>query len=130
MNTRFFSIALTGINLALLLFIVTQNTGAAPTTEIAPVLRARALELVDGSGIVRAQLNVQDGETVFRLRDAKGDIRVKLGAGEDGSGLVLIDEATEPAIQLIARQTATKDGSKTTSITLKGKGNQQTVLTP
>jgi hypothetical protein len=128
MNAQRYTIALTIINLLLLVVIATQTTRAA-TTETLPVLRGRALELVDASGIVRAQFNVQNGEAIFRLRDAKGDIRVKLGASESGSGLVLIDEATEPAIQLIARQTA-KAGDKTTGITLQGKDGKQTVLTP
>jgi hypothetical protein len=128
MNAQRYTIALTIINLLLLVVIATQTTRAA-TTETLPVLRGSALELVDASGIVRAQFNVQDGEAILRLRDAKGDIRVKLGAGASGSGLVLIDEMTEPAIQLIARQAA-KTGDKTTSITLQGKDGKQTVLTP
>ena len=42
-------------------------------------------ELVDDSGQVRANLKVETGdEVVFRLRDAKGTVRFKLGASEDG----------------------------------------------
>jgi hypothetical protein len=38
---------------------------------------------------------------------------MKLGAGEGGSGLLLADEATEPAIHIIARQTGTSERSNT-----------------
>lgn len=36
-----------------------------------------------------------DGAVVFRLKDAQGNIRVKIGAGENGSGLVLLDGDTK-----------------------------------
>jgi hypothetical protein len=51
-------------------------------------LRTRAIEIVDDSGKVRAQLDVEKtGDVVFRLRDAKGTIHAKFGARESGSGL-------------------------------------------
>jgi hypothetical protein len=76
---------------------------AAPT-----VLRAQAIELVDGRGRVRAQLNVeQSGEVVFRLRDESGTIRVKLGASQNGSGLLLANEATEPGVHILANRNNT-----------------------
>jgi hypothetical protein len=88
-----------------------------------PILRARAIELVDDRGVVRAQLDVEpDGEVVLRLRDAGGAIRVKLGASVEGSGLVLLDEATEPGIHMLAKRGGT-------SVTLK-KGQQQHVIRP
>jgi hypothetical protein len=87
-------------------------------------VRARALELVDDRGRVRAQLNVEsDGETVFRLRDSKGEIRVKLGAGGDGSGLLLLDGSTEPGIHMLAK-------SSGTTVTLTNSGGQRRVITP
>jgi hypothetical protein len=70
------------------------------------------------------------GEVVFRLLDQHGTIRIKLGAGEDGSGLVLADEATEPAIHLVARRTGTSERPTTTSITLQGTDGQQRVIRP
>ena len=68
------------------------------------MLRARTIELVDGRGQVRAQIKVErpSREVVFRLRDQDGQVRVKLGAGRDGSGLLLLNEATEPGIQALA----------------------------
>jgi hypothetical protein len=78
------ALALTVINLALMLATLAQArpTGAQDT---APLLRARALELIDAHGTLRARLDVEsNGEVVFRLLDQKGTIRVKLGAAEDG----------------------------------------------
>jgi hypothetical protein len=57
-----------------------------------------------------------DGEVVFRLLDDRGTIRVKLGANEEGSGLLLANDATEPGIHLLAKasgssmKVANKDG--------------------
>jgi hypothetical protein len=49
----------------------------------AGILRTRAIELADARGQVRAQLDVEpDGEVVFRLRDARDTIGVKLGASD------------------------------------------------
>ncbi len=123
MKIQLLAIALTALNLVLLLFILTQ---ARPTTAqgVVPVLRAQAIELVDDQGQIRAQLSAEpNGETIFRLRDAKGTIRVKLGAAEDGSGLLLLDEATEPGVQMLVKPTGA-------TLTLTGKDGQQQVIRP
>jgi hypothetical protein len=105
-------IAMTVINLVLLLLTVTR-AGRTTTQAESPILRGRVIELVDDRGQVRSRLNVEpSGEVVLRLIDQNGTIRVKLGAGEDGSGLVLLDEATEPAIHMIARQVGTSERPK------------------
>ncbi|HEV8338784.1 MAG TPA: hypothetical protein VGR25_03895 [bacterium] len=123
-------IALTLINLVVLLFTVAQPGLTTPQTANLS-LRVRALEVVDERGQVRSRLNVeQSGEVVLRLLDKNGTIRVKLGAGVDGSGLVLSDEATEPAIHIIARRVGTSERPTTTSITLRGTGGQQRVIRP
>ena len=130
MKMQRLAITVTAINFLLLLLTIAL-TASSTAQNVTPILRGRALELVDESGQVRAQLNVEaSGEVVFRLRDKKGTIRVKLGAGEDGSGLVLLDEATEPAIHIIARRTGTSERPTTTSITLKGADGQQRVINP
>jgi hypothetical protein len=124
------ALAATGINLVLLVLISTQRERTTAQSA-APVLRGSALELVDERGQVRSRLNVEPGgEVVLRLLDQKGTIRVKLGAGEDGSGLVLLDEATEPAVHLIARRAGTAERPGTTSITLKGGSGQPKVIAP
>jgi hypothetical protein len=84
----------------------------------ADVLRARAIELVDGGGQVRAQFNVSKEEVIFRLRDAKGAIRVKLGADETGSGLLLLDNRTTPGVQALATRART-------SLTLRRGGSRR-----
>ena len=124
------AVALTVINLVVLLLTAAQPGSTTPQTANL-TLRMRALEVVDDHGQVRSRLNVeQNGEVVLRLLDKNGTIRVKLGAGEGGSGLVLADEATEPAIHIIARRTGTPDRPTTTSITLRGTGGQQRVIRP
>lgn len=110
MRTHRLVITVTAINLGLLLFLLPQvKLTAAPTA--ASVVRAQAIELVDERGQIRAQLNVEsNGEVVFRLRDAKGTIRVKLGASEDGSGLLLLNESTEPGVHILAKRSGTSLG--------------------
>ena len=52
------------------------------------VLRAQKIELVDARGVTRARFTTEEnGEVVLRLIAANGELRVKLGAGNDGSGL-------------------------------------------
>ena len=77
---------------------------ASTKAEVAPLLRVGAIELVDDRGEVRAQLDVQGQSVVLRLRDADGQIRVKLAASRDGSGLLLLDESTEPGVHMLAQQ--------------------------
>jgi hypothetical protein len=94
----------------------------------APVLRGRALEIVDENGKVRSRINVEpDGEVIFRMADRSGAIRVKLGGGDGGSGLLLADEASEPGVHLIARRAGTQARPTTTSVTLRAGGQQQVI---
>ena len=129
MKMQRFALVLLVLNLVLLtLFFTRQRASAAQAIE--PILRARTLELVDGHGRVRSRLSVESGgEVIFRLFDQAGTIRVKLGASESGSGLVLTDETTEPGVHILARR-APLAGRKTTSITLTGANGRQRVITP
>lgn len=122
MKTGRFAIAITTIGVLLALGTLLHERPAA--AQPAPnVLRAQAIELVDARGRVRAQLNVEsNGEVVFRLRDSSGTIRVKLGASEDGSGLLLANEATEPGVHILATR-------KSTSLTVK-RGERSQVIQP
>src|SRR5687767_10971456 len=96
----FFNILLLVFTLAHTRAVVAQGTGA--------VLRGRALEIVDDRGRVRASIQIQpadpdfempDGtvgypETVLlRLIDSKGKPNVKLGASDEGSGLLIGGES-------------------------------------
>jgi hypothetical protein len=120
MKTQLLTMTLAVINLVLLLFLLGQAQSAA-APGVGSVLRAQAIELVDDQGQVRAQLTVESsGETVFRLRDATGTIRVKLAAAEDGSGLLLLDEATEPGVHLLAK-------SSGATLTLTGPAGQHVI---
>lgn len=116
MNTFGIAAALSALNLAILL------GAAAPSGD--DVLRGRALELVDEQGKSRARINVEPGgEVVFRLLDQTGTIRVKLGAGKDGSGLVLNNDATEPGVHLLAQPAGS-------SVRLVNKDGRQRLITP
>lgn len=129
-NIQRVAVVLTIVNLVLLVVVLTHVRSVLAQGD-APILRGRGLELIDAAGQVRAQFNVEaDGEAVFRMRDAKGTIRVKLGAGEDGSGLLLIDETTEPGVQIIARRSPTRNRPTTTSINLTGSDGQRRVIKP
>ena len=117
---------LTGINFAMLVVLLVAAAPTNPTDIVAPsVVRAQAIELVDGQGNVRGQLFLGgDGSGNIRLRDANGEVRVKLGTSvEGGTGLLLMDKKTEPAIRL----GTDKSGS---SLTLTGPDKKQRVFTP
>jgi hypothetical protein len=59
----------------------------------------------------------ESGQVVLRMLDETGTIRVKIGADTDGSGLVLLNDASEPGIQMLAQHDETvirlnsKDGA-------------------
>jgi hypothetical protein len=124
MNKNRLALALTVINFGLLIVLVIQSRTIADQ-RVPDVLRVRAFELVDGHGQVRAQLNVDEtnGEVIFRLRDEEGTIRVKLGASEVGSGLLLLNDRTEPGIHIRAKQ-------ETTSLILTNQSGAEEVIEP
>jgi len=128
MNQHRLVVGLVAANLLLVVLVAAQ---AGPREAARDVLRGRALELIDERGQIRATLDVDDaGEVLLRLRDRNGTIRVKMGAAEHGSGLLLVDEAAEPAVQIIARRTPTASRPGTTGITLRGAGAQPHVIRP
>jgi hypothetical protein len=143
MRSERLAVGLAALNLALLVFILAREvrvpTAVAATPQArssgaqqgVPVLRGRALELVDEADQVRSRINVEpDGEVVFRLIDRNGTIRVKPGAGEGGSALLLLDEATEPAVHAVVRRTSTRERPTTTSVTLRGSDGEPRVIKP
>jgi hypothetical protein len=118
--SRFAVLSIIGILLALTILLRERPAGAQTVPD---VLRAQAIELVDPRGRVRAQLNVESsGEVVFRLTDSTGTIRVKLGASEEGSGLLLANEATEPGVHLLATRNRT--------FVMVRRGERSQVITP
>jgi hypothetical protein len=111
------------VSLCIMMNLVAQ-TKKMDTQTNASVIRARSIELVDSKGQSRALLSVEaNGETVFRLKDAEGTIRVKLGASKDGSALLLLNDSTETGIHAQSK----KDG---TTLTLMNKNGEKKVINP
>jgi hypothetical protein len=117
-------IGLTLVNVAAAAVVVASLTingaTAAPQgANVSQTLRTERIELVDKTGTVRGQFFVEDsGEAVFRIRDEKGQIRVKLGASGRGSGFILMDDQTEPAVQMLAGVSALTN-KRDTNVTLR-----------
>jgi hypothetical protein len=96
-----------------LLWSTAQSQTPAPVQD---VLRAKLIELVNDNGDVVGQFYLGEGGSgQLRLRNGHGDVRVKLGPSNDGSGaaLVLMDARTEPVVVVAAE----KDGA---TLTLEG----------
>ena len=99
--------ALTALNIIAMLAFWSQ-VQVASAQAVPDVLRAKGLQIVDDRGMVRAQIIVQPGgnTVLFRLIDQNQKPLVKLGAGADGSGLMLTgDPATQEwsGIQVLAK---------------------------
>lgn len=117
MTAQRIGVILTLVNVVILTLIVSR-AGLAVDGNAVGVLRGRALEIVDERGQVRARINIEpavttaDGTTypesaVLRLVDPSGRIRVKLGADQDGSGLLLANDTQQPGVHILAKS----DGS-------------------
>ena len=121
MKQNIYFTIITLLNISFLFYYATDPQQLP--TEL-PNIRAKSIELVDSKGISRASLIVEpDGETVFRLRDADGTIRVKLGASRDGSGLVMLNAKTETGFHVLAKASGT-------SVTITDTKGMKKELTP
>ena len=126
-------IALTVVNFVLLVFSLAHPPSVV-ARGVAPVLRGRALEIVDDRGRVRASITVfpadptvkmPDGTTgypetvLLRLITSKGRPNIKIDASEVGSGVMAGGESDPTYALLSARGPSTslkfidKDGSQT-----------------
>jgi hypothetical protein len=120
-------IALTVINLALLVFVLAQtrihigSRGVRVWTNIdGSVLRGRALEIVDGQGNIRASINLYPEDpthsypetALFRLIDQEGRPSVKLGVSERGGLLALVHSQGNYAQLSGQGLKVTKDGQQ------------------
>ncbi len=89
-------VALTLLNLVLLVCLLGQLHPASAAQEAAPVLRGRGLQIVDDAGRIRASISVLPAsagtaETVLlRLITERGRPSVKIGASEEEAGLALV----------------------------------------
>ena len=137
MKLQRFFIALTIINTTLLAFLLARP-GMVGAQGFAPVLRGRALEIVDDRGRIRASITVYpadpkvrmpDGTTgypetvLLRLMTSAGRPNVKIAATERGSASAFGGESDPTYIQILA------EGSST-SIKLVDKEGQQQVIKP
>ncbi len=114
MKTRGFTFALAITNLIIVFFIA-----ARPPKENFDKITVKEFEMVDENGKVRASIKPEsNGEVVFRLKDKRGIIRVKLGASEDGSALVLLDNNTKVGVFVMAKR-------DTSSITITNKDGKR-----
>jgi hypothetical protein len=125
-------IPLTVVNLGLLMFLLAQIR-PLEAHNVEPVLRGRALEIVDDRGRVRASIKVQPAATVngkpypenviLRLIDPKGRPSVKLGGSERGAGLGLAGDSDLTYITLEAEGTGT-------SLKLTNKDGREQLIKP
>jgi hypothetical protein len=125
-----FLVVLTTVNLAILLVTLVQLR--PKIDEVAPVLRGRALQIVDEQGHVRASIAVlpaqaqANGETypetvLLRLITERGRPSVKISASEEMSGATLVGPSgtSNTYTTLQARRTASslklkdEDGGET-----------------
>jgi hypothetical protein len=109
-------VALTAVNLGIFGYqLVQPRSGFAATADVPPVIRARALEIVDDRGRVRASLSVlpEDPKVIWngkpypetvllRLITADGRPNVKLGASKSGAGLLIGGESNPTYAQVLA----------------------------
>ncbi len=128
---------LTAVNVGLFSYqFVRPHQGLAAQPDVPAVLRARALQIVDEHGRVRASLSVlpEDPkvlwkgkpypETVLlRLITADGRPNVKLGASKNGAGLLVGGESDPTYVQLLA------EGGETT-LKLINKNRAEKLITP
>jgi hypothetical protein len=130
--------ALTALNLLLLLFSLGQTRAvvAEGAERVAPVLRGRALEIVDDKGRVRASISVLPADPTFKMPDgttgypetvllrlitSKGRPNVKIAATERGAGQVLGGEANPTYVQILA------EGPSTLMKLKNGDGQEQLI---
>ena len=107
------AIGLTGINLMLLVFLLAQ-TYRAHASDVVPVLRGRALQILDEQDRIRAEILVHGPETVngktypetvlFRMATAQRAPLMKLTVSENGSALGLSDDSVPGGVELRANR--------------------------
>lgn len=136
MKIQRLAIVLTVINFLLLGFAAAQFHPTA-AQGVAPVLRGRALEILDNDGRVRASITIHPGgpsipvpdgkiypETVvFRLIDPNGHPSVKLAASVQGAGLGLVGDSDLTYVVLKAE-------GKDSSLKMTNKAGGETLIKP
>ena len=108
MKIQRIAVAVTIINLVLMALLLAQfrTANAKERHEsVLPVLRGRALEIVDSLGKIRASITLQppvtmDGKhypqtVLLRLINEQGGPVVKIGASSNGSGMSLVNPGND-----------------------------------
>ena len=129
-------LVLTFINVTVAALTVAQGRASAAASDVAPVVRARALQIVDEHGRVRASIAVYPAKTeeggatssetvLLRLITERGRPSVKIAASEEGAGLALVGPTGTKATyaQLGASGTVS-------SLTLKNEDGRERILVP
>jgi hypothetical protein len=116
MKTQRLLIALTALNLVLLAFSLAQP-GLVGAQGAAPVLRGRALEIVDDRGRVRASITVMPGDPSYKMPDgttgypetvllrlinSQGRPNIKIAATERGAAQLIGGESDPTFVQILA----------------------------
>jgi hypothetical protein len=136
MKVRTGLFTLVALNVVMLCLNVAQQLRPANANSELPVLRGRALEIVDSQGRVRASISVlpasksdageEYAETVLlRLITEKGRPSVKIASSEPSSGLNFAGPTGTKNSYLILQ---TK--GKTSSLKLKNEDGREQILTP
>ena len=129
-------VLLTAVNLALLLLSLVQQLRPAFAQTELPVLRGRALEIIDGQGRIRASISVlppdkiaggdQSSETVLlRLITERGRPSVKIGSSEPNSGLSFAGPTGTKDTYAILQAKGT-----TSSLKLRNEDGREQVIGP
>lgn len=126
---------LTLVNLVVLMLTL---TGMRPVVarDVTPVLRGRALELVDDQGRVRASLSVHPARTsahgdrypetvLLRLITERGRPSVKLSASEEAAGISLAGPSNTRDTYVILEAKGT-----TSSLKLKAENGREQIVKP
>ena len=130
-------VIVTVFNILLLVFSLDQSR-AVVAQGVAPVLRGRALEVVDDSGRVRASITIlpadpvvkmPDGTTgypetvLLRLINSQGRPNIKIAATERGAALFLGGESDPTYVQILAE-------GPSTSLKLSNKDGREQLINP
>jgi hypothetical protein len=135
MKSQRFLVVLTLLNLVVLMFSITAMRPAV-AQGVTPVLRGRALEIVDDQGRVRASLSVLPAGTsahgdrypetvLLRLITERGRPSVKISTSEQGAGLALVGPSNtkDTYVQLGANGTVS-------SLKLKNEDGGERIVKP
>jgi len=129
-------LALTLVNLALVILLLLPHIGPAWADGVTAVLRGRALEIVDERGRVRASLNVlpantkPNGETyaetvLLRLITERGRPSVKIGVSEQTAGMSLAGPTGTKDTYVILEASGTAS-----SLRLRNEDGREQVVKP